>query len=157
MAKECGKCILILFIQKPIENIVYYLYNTGRGDHMNIFNDLQLTTKTSVYLQIIQHVKRKILNKSVESYTPLPSRRELASYLSINPNTVQKSYKLMEEEGIIRTIGNLKSVIYVDEDIIKRLQKEMIQETVDEFIGNCKECGLPFQRVIAILSERWDT
>lgn len=124
---------------------------------MNVFNDLQLNAKTSVYLQIIQHVKRKILNKSVEAYTPLPSRRELASYLSINPNTVQKSYKMMEEEGIIRTISNVKSVIYVDEDILIRLQKEMIQETVDEFIGNCKECGLPFQRVIAILSERWES
>ena len=124
---------------------------------MNIFNDLQLNVKTSVYLQIIQHVKRKILNKNVESYTPLPSRRVLASYLSINPNTVQKSYKMMEDEGIIQTISNVKSVIYVDEDILVRLQKEIIQETVDEFIDNCKGCGLQFQKVIAILSERWES
>ena len=80
---------------------------------MNVFSDLKLNSKTSVYLQIIQHVKRKILNKSIIAYTPLPSRRELASLLSINPNTVQKSYKLMEEEGILRTISNVKSVVYV--------------------------------------------
>ena len=117
---------------------------------MNVFSDLKLNSKTSVYLQIIQHVKRKILNKSIIAYTPLPSRRELASLLSINPNTVQKSYKLMEEEGILRTISNVKSVVYVDE------QQEMIQETVDDFIANCRECGLPFQKVVAILSTRWD-
>lgn len=121
---------------------------------MNVFNDLKLNNKTSVYLQIIQHVKRKILNKSIACYTPLPSRRELASFLSINPNTVQKSYKLMEEEGILRTMSNVKSVVYVDEQIIERLQQEMIQETVDDFIANCRECGLPFQKVIAILSTR---
>ena len=113
---------------------------------MNVFSDLKLNSKTSVYLQIIQHVKRKILNKSIIAYTPLPSRRELASLLSINPNTVQKSYKLMEEEGILRTISNVKSVVYVDEQIMERLQQEMIQETVDDFIANCRECGLPFKR-----------
>ena len=123
---------------------------------MNVFSDLKLNSKTSVYLQIIQHVKRKILNKSIIAYTPLPSRRELASLLSINPNTVQKSYKLMEEEGILRTISNVKSVVYVDEQIMERLQQEMIQETVDDFIANCRECGLPVQKVVAILSTRWD-
>ena len=123
---------------------------------MNVFSDLKLNSKTSVYLQIIQHVKRKILNKSIIAYTPLPSRRELASLLSINPNTVQKSYKLMEEEGILRTISNVKSVVYVDEQIMERLQQEMIQETVDDFIANCRECGLPFQKEVAILSTRWD-
>ena len=123
---------------------------------MNVFGDLKLNNKESVYLQIIRHVKRKILNQSVVSYTPLPSRRELAAFLSINPNTVQKSYKLMEEEGILRTISNVKSVVYVDEDIMERLQQEMIQESVDVFIANCKQCGLPFQKVIAMLSERWD-
>ncbi|MFR5076901.1 MAG: hypothetical protein ACLTDX_02240 [[Clostridium] innocuum] len=30
---------------------------------------------------------------------------------------------------------------------MERLQQEMIQETVDEFIANCRECGLPFQKV----------
>ena len=123
---------------------------------MNVFSDLKRNSKTSVYLQIIQHVKRKILNKSIIAYTPLPSRRELASLLSINPNTVQKSYKLMEEEGILRTISNVKSVVYVDEQIMERLQQEMIQETVVDFIANCRECGLPFQKVVAILSTRWD-
>lgn len=123
---------------------------------MNVFSDLKLNNKTSVYLQIIQHVKRKILNGAITSFTPLPSRRELASLLSINPNTVQKSYKIMEDEGIIKTISNVKSVIYVDEVIIEHLKKEMIQESVDDFIANCKECGLAFQSVISILSERWE-
>ena len=123
---------------------------------MNVFSDLKLNSKTSVYLQIIQHVKRKILNKSIIAYTPLPSRRELASLLSINPNTVQKSYKLMEEEGILRTISNVKSVVYVDEQIMERLQQELIQESVDDFFAICRECGLPFHKVVAILSTRWD-
>lgn len=122
---------------------------------MNIFEDFKIDSKTSVYLQIVQHVKSKILNQSVETFTPLPSRRELASILSINPNTVQKAYKLMEEEGIIRTEGNVKSILYVDDRIVETLQKEMLEGCVDDFIDNCKKCGIPFQNIIAILSERW--
>ena len=68
---------------------------------MNVFSDLKLNSKTSVYLQIIQHVKRKILNKSIIAYTPLPSRRELASLLSINPNTIQRAYAELERRGVI--------------------------------------------------------
>lgn len=123
---------------------------------MDVFSDLHLNNKSSVYMQIIQHVKRKILNQTITAYTPLPSRRELASLLSINPNTVQKTYKLMEEEGILRTISNVKSVVYVDDAIMKRLRIEMIQEHIDAFIVHCKECGMPFQQVVAMLSERWD-
>lgn len=123
---------------------------------MDIFSDLHLNNKTSVYMQIIQHVKRKILNETITTYTPLPSRRELASLLSINPNTVQKTYKIMEDEGILRTISNVKSVVYVDDEIMDRLRKEMIQEHIDEFIMHCKDCGVPFQRVVAMLSDRWE-
>ena len=124
---------------------------------MNVFSDLKLNSKTSVYLQIIQHVKRKILNKSIIAYTPLPSRRELASLLSINPNTVQKSYKLMEEEGILRTISNVKSVVIVNEETLEKLRNEMIEVTMKKFVKECQTSGLDFQQTIAWLTKLWNT
>ena len=124
---------------------------------MNVFSDLKLNNKTSVYLQIIQHVKRKILNKSIIAYTPLPSRRELASLLSINPNTVQKSYKLMEEEGILRTISNVKSVVIVNEETLEKLRNEMIEVTMKKFVKECQTSGLDFQQTIAWLTKLWNT
>ena len=40
----------------------------------------------------------------------LPSRREVAAQLQVNPNTVQKAFKLMEDEGYVRTSSTSGSV-----------------------------------------------
>ena len=61
----------------------------------------------------------------------------------------------MEEEGILRTISNVKSVVYVDEQIMERLQQEMIQE-LWMIYRQLPRMRLPFQKVVAILSTRWD-
>ena len=63
------------------------------------FSGLELNTSEPVYLQIVGYVKRQIFTGAAEQGNPLPSRRELAAMLKINPNTVQKAVRLMEEEG----------------------------------------------------------
>lgn len=74
------------------------------------FGDLTSHKKEPVYVQLCNYIKKKIWTKDMLHYDELPSRRELARILSINPNTVQKAYKILEEEGIIKTISNVKSV-----------------------------------------------
>ena len=56
-----------------------------------------------IYLQIIRHVKRGIVAGIVRDGDELPSRRVLSARLGVNPNTVQKAYRLLEEEGIALT------------------------------------------------------
>ena len=68
---------------------------------MLTFQDLQLNAREPVYLQIAAHVKRQIFRKTARTGDPLPSRREIAATLEINPNTAQKAFRLMEEEGYV--------------------------------------------------------
>ena len=67
------------------------------------FTKLELNTAEPVYVQIVSFVKRQIFTGIAEKGESLPSRRELAAILKINPNTVQKEFRLMEEEGIVVT------------------------------------------------------
>lgn len=120
------------------------------------FHDLEFHKKQSVYEQIVNHVKHQIVADKVVNYEEMPSRRELAVQLSINPNTVQKAYKIMEEEGIITTISNVKSVVLVNEEIQLRIQEEFAKETVSLFVKDCQESGLSFQKTIALLTKYWD-
>ena len=62
------------------------------------FTKLELNTAEPVYVQIVSFVKRQIFTGTAEKGESLPSRRELAAILKINPNTVQKAFRLMEEE-----------------------------------------------------------
>lgn len=120
------------------------------------FYELKLNNKEPVYLQAALYVKRQILLKQAVSGDKLPSRREIAAQLNINPNTVQKAFKLMEDEGYVRTSSTLGSVIYVDEAILKGIEVELTDELVKAFIGSAKDINLSFKQVIELISERWE-
>jgi len=109
-----------------------------------------------VYVQIAFYVKQQILLGKVSSGDPLPSRREIAAQLNINPNTAQKAFKLMEDEGYVITNGNQGSVIYIDEKVYSRIKTELTQNMVKDFISAAKAIGLSFKDVIDLVSKYWD-
>ena len=119
------------------------------------FHDIKLNNKDPVYIQIALYVKQQILLKRAVSGDRLPSRREMAAQLNINPNTAQKAYKLMEDEGFVVTTGNQGSIIHVDDDIFKRIEDELTRGMVSEFIISAKEINLSFKRVVDLISEMW--
>ena len=63
------------------------------------FTTLRLEDGVPIYLQIIRHVKAGIAAGTVVDGEELPSRRALSALLGVNPNTIQKAFRLLEEEG----------------------------------------------------------
>jgi GntR family transcriptional regulator len=120
------------------------------------FHELKLNNKDPVYLQVVLYVKRQILLRNASSGDKLPSRREIAAQLNINPNTVQKAFKLMEDEGFVRTSSTQGSVIYADDPILGRIEAELTRDLVQSFIDSAKEIHLSFKTVVELISEHWD-
>lgn len=120
------------------------------------FYELKLNHKDPVYVQAALYVKRQILLRRAVSGDKLPSRREIAAQLSINPNTVQKAFKLMEDEGYVRTSSTLGSVIYVDENILRQIEDELTRELVKSFVDSAKEVNLSFKTVVELISKHWE-
>ena len=106
------------------------------------FRKLELNTTEPVYVQIVSFVKRQIFTGAAEKGESLPSRRELAAILKINPNTVQKAFRLMEEEKIIETPPHAVSVIHWDDTVFARLRRELTAGLVADFVAQAKENGL---------------
>ena len=75
------------------------------------FRGLRFHDRAPVYQQIAESLKRQILLGAVQDGDPMPSRRELAAQTGVNPNTAQKAYRLMMEEGYVYTDGNSGSVV----------------------------------------------
>lgn len=119
------------------------------------FTKLELNASEPVYIQIVSFVKRQIFIGTAEKGESLPSRRELAAILKINPNTVQKAFRLMEEEGIVVTPPNAVSMIHWDEEIYLKLQKELTAGLVADFVAHAKENGLTLETVTELLKEEW--
>lgn len=120
------------------------------------FYELKLNNKDPVYLQAALYVKRQILLRRAVSGDKLPSRREIAAQLNINPNTVQKAFKLMEDEGYVRTSSTTGSEIFVDEAVFARIEAELTRELVKPFIDSAKEINLSFKQVVELISEHWE-
>ena len=68
-----------------------------------------------IYLQIILFIKRGIIAGTVKNGEELPSRRVLSALLGVNPNTVQKAFAILEEEGLILSRAGAKSVINISD------------------------------------------
>ena len=119
------------------------------------FTKLELNASEPVYVQIVTFVKRQIFTGTAEKGESLPSRRELAAILKINPNTVQKAFRLMEDEGIVVTPPNAVSAIHWDDAIFAKIQKELTAGLVAEFVSHAKNNGLTLETVTELLKEEW--
>ena len=65
---------------------------------------MRTESKLSVYESIVERIKRDIALGIIAEEERLPSCRELALEMGINPNTVQRAYSALEEQGVIYTI-----------------------------------------------------
>ena len=72
----------------------------------------------------------------------VPSRRMLSALLGVNPNTVQKSYAILEEEGLLVSRPGAKSCIRVTEESVDRLRQELLSAGVRAMVENMKQMGL---------------
>ena len=81
---------------------------------------MEFRTNESIYLQIVDYVSDKILLKKWLPETKIPSVRDLAFTLEVNPNTVMRSYEYLQNAEIIynkRGVG-----VFVAEDGIKKIK-----------------------------------
>ena len=117
--------------------------------------NVQFNNRDPVYVQVIRHFKEQIAKGYFEPGQEIPSRRELANQLKINPNTVQRAYKEMEEQKLIYTEGNLPSCITKDEEVLSGVRHELISEAVHVFINSIKSINAPLPEVIALVQEKY--
>ena len=118
--------------------------------------EAKFNNRDPVYVQVIRHFKEQIAKGYFEPGQEIPSRRELANKLKINPNTAQRAYKEMEEQGLISTEGNLPSRITKDEQMLKRVREELILEAVDSFVHSVRTINVPLHEVLDILKEQYE-
>ena len=100
---------------------------------------LQLNYRDSrpIYEQIKDGLRRLMLSDVIRQDEKLPSVRELASQLAINPNTIQKAYRELEQEGYVYTVSGRGSFAAPLSDVRSGRQEillEQFDETVTELL-----------------------
>ena len=85
-----------------------------------------------VYQQIIDQIKRDIALGRLAKDEKLPTVRQLAKQLAINPNTIAKAYRQLEQEGIIATKpGAGAFVANLDSNLSRAVRKKLVSEELE--------------------------
>lgn len=119
------------------------------------FSHLILADGVPIYQQILRYVKLGIAGGTIAHGEELPSRRVVSALLGVNPNTVQKAYRLLEEEGLILSHTGAKSTVVADEAAQSRVRGELLQAEVRDTITAMKHMGLSRQEALALVDQLW--
>ncbi len=109
-----------------------------------------------IYLQIILFIKRGIVAGTVKNGEELPSRRVLSALLGVNPNTVQKAFSLLEEEGIVSSRAGAKSIISVDGETVERIREELLINDIKNIISSLRQMGLSKEQAAELIKNNWE-
>lgn len=108
-----------------------------------------------IYQQIVLYIKREISAGNVCSDDEMPSRRVLSSLLGVNPNTVQKAYKILEDEGIIQSHSGAKSLIVLDEKMRKKIRTDLLETDARNAVRTLKQMGISKEEAFSLIERFW--
>ncbi|MGB3161691.1 GntR family transcriptional regulator [Carnobacterium sp.] len=117
--------------------------------------NIQFDKRDPIYLQVIRYFKQEIAVAHLKPGQEIPSRRELANQLSINPNTAQKAYKEMETIGLIYTEGNMPSKITENTALLKNIRTELIDEATNNFITAITPIKVPLEEIVDLVKKKY--
>ncbi len=109
---------------------------------------LNFSGKQDVYLEIAERYEGYILSGLYSTGEKLPSVRQVASELGVNPNTVAKAYSVLEEKGLIRALPKKGAFVIYGEDAAKPSVPDVRQVLIE-----MKEQGLSYEELLSQAKE----
>jgi GntR family transcriptional regulator len=72
---------------------------------------IDFKSRKPIYEQIVDNIKRLILSGALRANDKIPSVRELAKNLAVNPNTIHKAYRELENQGYLYSVTGLGNYV----------------------------------------------
>jgi len=116
---------------------------------------LDMKSGIPFYRQIIDQVKTAIATGALEPGYKLPTVRQLAVELSINPNTVSRAYTELELTGLVETqmgSGTFVSHMEVKQDDVER--QRMLDQICQELLSRASSYGFTLDDIMKNLKQR---
>lgn len=117
------------------------------------FEGFVQTEGQPIYLQIMRYIKQGMASGIIADGEELQSRRALSAYLTVNPNTVQKAYRLLEEEGLVQSHAGAKSFVCATERQRAALRRELTENELRGMVRNMKGMGLTAKEAAALVEK----
>lgn len=113
---------------------------------------LDYRDKRPIYEQVVDKLERLIVAGGLEVNYKMPSVRQLAMELSVNPNTIQRAYAQLEQDGYIYTVTGRGSFVAHECEWRSGKEAELKKELKEVFL-KAKEAGLTQEKILQTLEE----
>ena len=113
---------------------------------------LDYKDRRPIYEQVAEKLEELMLLGVLGENEPLPSVRSLAMELSINPNTIQRAYAELEQEGLIYPVKGTGNFI-ADSEEVRKLSKASYIKELKTLIRKGKAMGMEAEELIYIIRE----
>lgn len=105
-----------------------------------------------IYEQIVEQIKRQIVQQELTEGTPLPSVRALAKDLKISALTVKKAYDFLEQEGLIATVhGKGSFILGANPELMEEEHRREVEACMEQAVAKGRNCGMSDEQLREIL------
>ncbi|UCH84777.1 MAG: GntR family transcriptional regulator [Candidatus Latescibacterota bacterium] len=122
---------------------------------MTVEISIDIKSGVPFYRQIIEQIKFAIARGDIEPGDRLPTVRQLAVDLSINPNTVVRAYRELEIEGVLDTQQGSGTFVGHEKPDVDRLERQrMLDQILTDLLARASSYGLSLDDVLGGLRQR---
>ena len=103
--------------------------------------DFIFDNNVPIYIQLVEQLKLSIISGKIKPGERIPSVRELALQMKVNPNTMQKALVELENLKLVYTERTNGKYVTSDEKLILKIKKEFAREISKKYVESMKEIG----------------
>jgi len=106
---------------------------------------MEFNNSQPIYMQIIDEYKKRIIRGELQKGDKIPSQREYAQQVRVNPNTVQRAYREMESLNMVETLRGQGTFIAAGEEMKAQMAQNLADQVMRHFISGM--CSLGYRHV----------
>ncbi len=108
----------------------------------------KLDSDRPIYTQLLEILKIAIVSGSYPPGSKLQSVRDLAVEAGVNPNTMQRAFAQLEQEGLIRTERTAGRFVTEDEEMIRKTREEIALAQLELFVDKMEQLGFEKKEIV---------
>lgn len=113
--------------------------------------NINFNSRDPIYLQVMEYFKTLLVGDHLQLGEELPSRRQIARDLNINPNTVQRAFSEMEEKGWIYTEPNRPSRVTQNPEVVEEIKQNFVYTAIKDFVASIQTIDISYEEVSRLL------
>lgn len=114
---------------------------------------IEFQSSKPIYMQIVDKLIIEILQEQRKVGDKLPSVREMAVTMGVNPNTIQRTYSELERMNIVETRRGQGTFVRENMEMLTQIRESIQDEIIKSFVDKMEEIGIKKQQMMVLLQK----